>query len=120
MVNSGHSDARAHLGLAHLSTATTQYNQAKAEIEKAHALDPSDPDIELDWLRSLRPSEQVPYLEGYLESEASPEERAQLRNYLEFLKARLTSPTHYCKLATGITSGEADLLVVTGRDDRTG
>ena len=53
VVNSGHSDARAHLGLAHLSTATTQYNQAKAEIEKAHALDPSDPDIELDWLRSL-------------------------------------------------------------------
>jgi Flp pilus assembly protein TadD len=47
VINSGHVDARAHLGLARLSAATTQYKQAKSEINQAHALDPSDPDIQL-------------------------------------------------------------------------
>jgi len=115
-VNSDHANARAYLGLARLSTATTQYEQAKREIDKAHALGPSDPDIEFHWLRSLKPSEQVPYLENYLSHEqgTSAEEQTHLRNYLEFLKAQLKSPTHGCQLASELPSAEADLLLVTG------
>jgi len=52
VVNSGHSDARAHLGLARLSAATARYKQAKKEIDEAHKLDPGDPDIQTYWNRS--------------------------------------------------------------------
>jgi len=116
VVNSGHTDARAHLGLARVSKAATEYKQAKAEIDKARALDPSDPDIELNWISFLRPSEQVLYLENYLshESGASAEEQAHLRNHLELLKARLKDSTHSCHLVSELTSTGTDLLRVTG------
>jgi tetratricopeptide (TPR) repeat protein len=114
-VNSDHANARAYLGLARLSTATTQYKQAKTEIDKAHALDPSDPDIELHWVKSLKPSEQLPYLENYFshENNASAVEQVDLQSYVEFLKARLKSPAHNCRLATELTSAEADPLAIT-------
>lgn len=116
VVNSGHTNARAHLGLARVSKAATQYKQAKTEIDKARALDPSDPDIELYWVSFLRPSEQVLYLENYLshESGANAEEQAHLRNHLELLKARLKDSTHSCRLVSELTSTGADLLRVTG------
>jgi len=44
-INSDESDARAHLGLARISAASSQYAQAKREIDKAHGLDSADPDI---------------------------------------------------------------------------
>lgn len=117
VVNSGHADARAHLGLSRLSAAATWYRQAKTEIEKAHTLDPDDPDIQLYWLRSLGPSEQVPYLEEYLshESTLSPEELTHLRTYLEFLKVQANSSVpHACRLAVEPTSFETSLLLVRG------
>jgi tetratricopeptide (TPR) repeat protein len=116
VINSGHADARAYLGLARMSTATTLYEQAKREIDKAHALDPSDPDIQLYWIHSLGPSEQVAYLEEYLshESSDSAEERTHLRNHLEYLKARLKDSSHGCRLATKLTATEADLLRLSG------
>jgi tetratricopeptide (TPR) repeat protein len=52
VINSGHADARAHLGLARLSIASTQYKQAKTEIDEAHRLDLDDPDIQFYWIRS--------------------------------------------------------------------
>jgi TonB family protein len=52
VTNSGHADARAHLGLARVSAAATQYRQAKKEIDEAHRLDPGDPDVQLYWIRS--------------------------------------------------------------------
>ena len=59
VLNTDHTNARAHLGLAWISTATTQYKQAKAEIDKARTLDPNDPDIQAFWARSLIPSGQT-------------------------------------------------------------
>ncbi len=52
VTNSGHADARVHLGLARVSAAATQYRQAKKEIDEAHKLDPGDPDVQLYWMRS--------------------------------------------------------------------
>jgi tetratricopeptide (TPR) repeat protein len=116
VINSGHADARAHLGLARVSAAATQYKRAKAEIDKAHALDPSDPDIQLYWIGSLTPLEQVSGLEDYLSHEGSDsaEERSHLRNHLEYLKARLKDSSHSCRLATNRTTTEADLLRISG------
>jgi len=90
VINSGHADARAYLGLARMSTATTLYEQAKREIDKAHALDPSDPDIQLYWIRSLGPSEQVAYLEDYLSHEGSDSAEERTCSSVKFA---ITSPT---------------------------
>jgi TonB family protein len=59
VLNTDPTNARAHLGLAWISTATTQYKQARAEIDKARALDPNDLDIQAFWTRSLMPSGQT-------------------------------------------------------------
>lgn len=114
VINSGHEYARAHLGLARVSAAATQYKQAKTEIDEAHRLDPSDPDVQFYWIRSLEPTEQVAYLENHLsrESQAGAEEQAKERTYLETLKAQLKGPSHNCRLATVPDSPEADLLTL--------
>jgi tetratricopeptide (TPR) repeat protein len=114
VVNSGHADARSHLGLAKVSAATTNYKQAKTEIDTAYALDPEDPDIELDWFQYLKPTDQVPYLEGYLshQSGLKPEEQSHLRNYLESLKARLNG-SNPCRLATEVASAETNLTILS-------
>ena len=116
VVESGHADARAHMGLARVSAASTQYRQARTEIDRAHALDPSDPDIEFYWLQFLKSSEQILYLEKYLSDSngATAEERAHLRSYLEFLRTGMGSSTHMCPLASDLAPAETDLLIVAG------
>ena len=120
VINSGHTDARAHLGLARLSAAATQYKQAKNEIDEAHALDPSDPDIELEWIRSLKPIEQISFLESYLSRDGggAAEQDADLRNYLDALKIRFHDSNHVCRLANKPASEQTDLLVISGETVR--
>jgi TonB family protein len=84
VINSGHADARAHLGLARLSIASTQYKQAKTEIDEAHRLDPDDPDIQFYWIRS------------------------------QGLGAGLRDSNHDCRLATDLVPTEADLILLSG------
>ena len=45
VLNSGRADARAYLGLARVRWALSIYKSASAMLEKAHSLDPSDPEI---------------------------------------------------------------------------
>lgn len=120
LLNSGHADARAHLGLARISSAATQYKQAKTQIDEARRLDPSDPDIELEWIRSLKPIEQISFLESYLSRDGggTVEKDADLRNYLDALKIRFNDSNHVCRLANKPPSAQTDLLVITGETVR--
>jgi hypothetical protein len=43
------------------------YKQGKMMIDKAHDLDPSDPDIENYWIETLPLSERIHHLESYLD-----------------------------------------------------
>jgi Flp pilus assembly protein TadD len=45
VINSGHPDARAYMGLARVRWAISLYKSGWTMIDKAHALDPSDPEI---------------------------------------------------------------------------
>jgi TonB family protein len=120
LLNSGHADARAHLGLARVSIAATQYKQAKTQIDEAHRLDPTDLDIELEWILSLKPIEQISYLESYLTRDGggTAEKDADLRNYLDALQIRFNDSNHVCRLANKPTSAQTDLLVITGETVR--
>jgi predicted aspartyl protease len=82
VINSGHADARAHLGLARVSAAATHYKQAKTEIDEAHSLDPGDPDVQLYWIRS------------------------------QSLGTERNDSRHNCRLATVPNSTDTDLLTL--------
>jgi len=84
VTKSGHTDARAHMGLARVSAAAAQYKQAKREIDEAHRLDPDDPDIQFYWIRS------------------------------QGLGAGLDDSRHDCRLATDLVPAETDLLLLGG------
>jgi len=120
LLNSGHADARTYLGLARVSIAATQYKQAKTQVDEAHRLDPSDPDIELQWIRSLKPIEQISFLESYLSRDGggAAENDADLRNYLDALKIRFNDSNHVCRVANKPASAQTDLLVITGETVR--
>src|SRR5262249_29881140 len=84
VTKSGHTDARAHMGLARVSAAAAQYKQAEREIDEAHRLDPDDPDIQFYWIRS------------------------------QGLGAGLDDSRHDCRLATDLVPAETDLLLLGG------
>lgn len=63
ILNSGYPEARAYLGLARVRDAIGNYRGAKTMIDKAHALDDEDPDIQDEWIGTLSRSERIKYLE---------------------------------------------------------
>src|SRR5579872_1255100 len=64
--NAPHPDARAYLGISRVENAMSLYAKAKQSIERAHELDPSDPEITRRWLSTLRRDDQIRQLEEYL------------------------------------------------------
>src|SRR5690348_2456750 len=58
-VNAGAKDPRAYLGLARIREAVSLYKSAKTMIDKAHALDPLDPDIQSFWIKTLSGPERI-------------------------------------------------------------
>jgi len=112
VINSGHPEGRAFLGLARVSDAFSLYKRAQTMLEKAHAADPNDADIRKAWLGTLRRSERIKYLEAYL-SQDNPDDaetHLHMQQYLEYLKARALGPASTCRLVSNVTSTEAPLV----------
>src|SRR2546430_7587817 len=59
-------------------------------IDRAHQLDPTDPEIRKSWVGKLSRAERIKFLEEYLAGETNDdaETRAGMQHYLEYLKAR--------------------------------
>src|ERR1700733_4264369 len=66
VINSGHVEARAYLGLVRVDYALSLYRKAKAMLEKAHQLDPVDLDVQRYWDETLSLRQRVQTLEEYL------------------------------------------------------
>jgi len=112
VVNSGYPEARAYLGLARYRTATATYKSAKTLIEKAHQLDPNDPDIQEQWMRTLSRAERIKYLEDTLAGDNNwdADRRANMASYLQYLKERSKQSRPACRLVSKITTTEAPLV----------
>ena len=110
-VNTGHPEARACLGLARLYDALSFHARAKTMLEKAHALDPDDPDIQRRWLSTLSRSERTHSLEDYLSKSMNDdkETRDSLQRYLTLLKEREKQAGKSCKLVSKLTATQTDL-----------
>ena len=66
VINSGRQDARAYLGLARVRWSIAMYKSGWTMIDKAHTLDPSDPEIQQAWTQKLSRAERIKFLEDYL------------------------------------------------------
>jgi tetratricopeptide (TPR) repeat protein len=113
VVNSGHPEARAFLGLARVREALAMHQSAKKMLDRAHELDPDDPDIEDEWMNTLSRSQRVHYLEASLAGDNNwdADRRADVASYLEYLKERArqhnSSP---CRLVSKVTATETPLV----------
>jgi tetratricopeptide (TPR) repeat protein len=112
VINSGHQDARAYLGLARVRLAVSMYKSGRAMIDKAQELDPTDPDIQNLWARRLSRAKRIKYLEDYLAGEANDDADtiSSTRHYLEYLKALDKQPKRNCRLVGNATATEAELV----------
>ena len=112
IINSGHQEARAYLGLARFSNALSQHRRARTMIDRAYAINPSDADIRKQWMSTLSRSQRVLFLENYLSQNNAddPETRTNLKQYLEYLKARMRGPKGSCHLVIKVTSTETSLI----------
>lgn len=111
VINSGHQNARAYLGLARARAALSLYESSAAMIDKAHRLDPKDPEINMYWGAQLSRSARIRSLEEYLASENNEDAptQAKLHHYLDYLKALGQKPRS-CQLVTKTSSTETPLL----------
>lgn len=112
VINSGHPEARAYLGLARVRHAISMHKSAQTMIDKAHQLDPTDPEIRKSWVGKLSRAERIKYLEEYLAGETNDdaEARAGMQHYLEYLKARAKDPRGACQLVSKATTTETELI----------
>jgi tetratricopeptide (TPR) repeat protein len=112
VIQSGNANARAFLGLASINHSISLYRRYKAMIDEAHRLDPSDPEIQREWLITLRRPDRIKTLEVYLagENNEDAEERAAAARYLELQKALEKEPDRRCQLAVKASSTETDLV----------
>jgi predicted aspartyl protease len=105
VINSGYPDARAYLGVARVRDAIAMYKTAKTMIDKAHDLDPDDPDIQEEWIGTLSRSERIKYLESALAGDNNwdSEERESSASYLAYLKNRAQNQTP-CRIVSQVTA----------------
>lgn len=111
VVNSNSSNGRAYLGLARVRNSLSLNEQSKAMIDKARAMDPIDPDIELEWSNSLPLADRIARLENYLKSLESTHalDRANGQGYLDYMK-RLANKAGNCQLVLPRNSAEFPMV----------
>jgi tetratricopeptide (TPR) repeat protein len=112
VINSGHQEPRAYLGLARVRRAIAMYKSAQDFIQKAHELDPTDPDIEERWVSTLPRFERIKYLEDALsgENKWDAEQRADIARYLDYLKERAKKKYDPCRLVSSVAHTETPLV----------
>jgi tetratricopeptide (TPR) repeat protein len=112
VVNSGRLDAHAYGGLARVRWAISMYKSGWTMIDKAHTLDPTDPEIQSLWTRKLSPAARIKFLEDSLASENNDdaETRTAMQHYLEYLRARANDPRGACHLVSKTSTTETPLL----------
>jgi len=112
LINSGHREARAYLGLAHVRFALSMYKTGRKMIDTAYELDPTDPEIRKVWAGTQNRAERIKFLDQYLagENNEDAETRAALQHELEFLKARAQDSRGACHLVNKITTTDTELV----------
>ena len=95
-----------------MDRAFSLYKKAKDKVDKAHELDPNDPDIQRYWIDTLNRNERIKKLEEYLANVKNDDAktRENIQHYLDYLKARQQGPPRSCKLIGNVTSTQTNLV----------
>jgi predicted aspartyl protease len=111
VINSGASNARAYLGVSRVSNATSFYRRGKEMIDRAHDLDPEDPDINRYWMSTLTLGDRIKAVHDDLVRDGNDdaERRAALERELAALQNQPSIPAHPCKMTSKISSTQTDL-----------
>jgi tetratricopeptide (TPR) repeat protein len=99
-------DARANLGMARLARATSNSLRAKQELDRAHQMDPHDPDIQRLWMSSLSRQDRIKQIRDRLaeQTDDDDDERKGLEQALAVLEDESENPLRSCKLVQHVTS----------------
>ena len=110
-VNTPHPLARGYFGLVRLYDAYSFHAKARQMLEKAHALDPDDPEIQYRWTETLTRAQRIKWLVERLAGNQydDADTRDEMRTSLEYLRAREAQPQLRCKLTNKLQSAEAPL-----------
>jgi tetratricopeptide (TPR) repeat protein len=114
----GQVDAQTYLDLARFDRATYDFRKAKVAIDRAHGLDPTDPEIGSAWVETRPLSEQVKVFEDDVASQSnyySRAEKARLKQRLTLLKDEIEHPERTCGVASRPESTEMQLTPI-GQD----
>ena len=104
------SDARAYYDLARVFHLATYHKKESLLLARARELDPHDPEIENEWLRTQGWGERIKALQGRLEDASlSPERKKALETQLDRYKTYQSQPPRPCSLVSGAASTETDL-----------
>lgn len=111
VINSGNLDARAFWGLYRVSNAISMYKRARTMLEKAHELDPNDPQILQAWIGTLRGQERIEALQLYLASPNNddPETRQEYQDWLKALIAEEKYSANHCTVSSHLTTAQVPL-----------
>jgi predicted aspartyl protease/Tfp pilus assembly protein PilF len=114
VINTGANNARSYWGLARVSQAISYYAQQKKLIDRAHQLDPADPDITRDWIATLPLLEQQKYLKDYPAQPTNDdaETRHAMQQTLDFMEQNPTMKGHECRMTSAVHSNEVDLSLI--------
>lgn len=112
-VANSYPDARAYLGLARVWSAYSMFGSSAGMIQKAHDLNPDDPDIRELWLTTLSQSQQVEQLKTLLAQEArlDDSQRADISRFLD--STAEWRKNHDCRLVNNVKEMEAPLSPVS-------
>ena len=112
VINSGFPEARAYLGLARVRDAIAMYKSAKKMIDKAHELDPADPDIQDAWIATISRAERIKYLQDSSAGDNNwdANERESVKSYLEYLRERAKQKYGACRLVSKVSATETPLV----------
>jgi tetratricopeptide (TPR) repeat protein len=115
-------DARAFLGLTHISWVTLNFKRAKDDIDQAYEIDPENPDIRRAYMRTLSGAERVQFLKGDLAGATNDdaESRLNFERELAVLENESDAEEHNCRMVTNVTRTETRLepLVYDARNIR--
>lgn len=114
-------EARAYFGLARISNAAFDERRARNLLDRAHALDPKDPEINGDWLQTRPPSEQIRALEAFVNSHnrAGHVTRAGARQMIAMLKDRTQHPERTCQMVSKTRATQMNLEPLRATTRRT-
>jgi predicted aspartyl protease len=109
---------RAHLLRARLARLNSMYAVERREINIAHSLDPTEPNIRMDWISTLPLPKRIEEIKKSLNGPLSigDEERRRTQTYLDELEKRNAEPQRSCRIASTATSAEIPFEPILSAD----